>query len=117
MKKTMFALAFAMAGFAHANCVGGPGFQTCTDLQSGNTYQVQRFGNTTTINGHNSNTGTSWNQTTQTYGNTTQHRGTASNGQSWNGTTINNGNGFTQQYGTDSNGRNYNKSCGPLGCF
>jgi hypothetical protein len=33
-----------------ASCVGGPTLQTCTD-GSGNSYTVNRMGNTTTVNG------------------------------------------------------------------
>lgn len=89
---------------ASANCVGTSTFSTCTE-PNGNTYQVQRFGNTTQLNGFNSSTGSTWNQTSQSIGNMTINRGTAGNGQSWNTTTHNYGNGNSTTYGTDSTGR------------
>ena len=59
--------------FAFANCVGSPSFQTCTDA-SGNSYSVQRFGNTTAVQGR-SLDGSNWSQQTQTIGNTTYQNG------------------------------------------
>lgn len=116
MKKTLLAaLIFAASMAANAACVGSGSFQKCTD-NSGNTYNVQRNGNTTTVQGYNSNTGSNWSQNSYTNGNTTNTYGTAANGSQWNATTINNGNSSTT-FGTDSNGKSFNKTCGPMGCF
>ena len=100
---------------AQAACVGTGAFQHCTD-DRGNSYGVQRYGNTTHVQGNNAANGTNWNQTSQTYGNTTHHSGTASNGQSWNGTATNIG-GTTFHNGTDSRGNLYSKTCNSYGCF
>jgi hypothetical protein len=113
-----FALCFALLGasaLAQANCIGGPVMQTCTDA-AGNSYSVTRLGNTTMVNGRNAQTGSQWNQTSQTFGNTTLQTGTAANGRQWNSTTTTSG-GMTSQFGRDSNGNNFRKTCGPLGCF
>src|SRR5690554_4138984 len=87
---TAISAAFA-APYSIAACVGSGSFQTCTD-NSGNSYSVQRIGNTTITNGYNSNTGSNWSQTSNTIGNTTIHNGTSSNGNNWHGTTQNIGN-------------------------
>lgn len=119
MKKTLgiaiFCAAVAASGVAYANCVGGPTMETCTD-SSGNSYTVNRMGNMTTVNGHNSQTGSSWNETTNTYGNTTQINGNAANGQHWNETIQNYGNGNRSVYGTDSRGNAYSHYCTAYGC-
>ena len=91
MKKMMsiFAVPFVALAFstaASATCFGTGSFQNCYDSNTGNSYNVQRYGNTTQMNGYNASTGSNWNQTSQTFGNTTYHRGTASNGNSWNST-------------------------------
>jgi hypothetical protein len=67
------------------------------------------------MNGYNANTGSTWNQTSQTYGNTTYEHGTAANGNSWNGTIQRNG-GMTTYSGTDSNGNSFFKTCTAYGC-
>ena len=87
-----------------AACFGSPNMYTCSD-NSGNSYNVNRFGNTTTVNGYNAQTGSNWNQTSQHYGNTTYTQGQAANGNSWNSTTQSYGNGYSNTYGTDSRGR------------
>ncbi|WP_255440856.1 hypothetical protein [Caenimonas sedimenti] len=98
---------------AQASCFGSGSFQTCTD-SSGNNYNVQRYGNTTNVQGYNPSAGSNWNQSSQTYGNTTFHNGTAANGISWNGTTQTYGN--TQfSNGTDSRGNSYNRTCQRIG--
>src|SRR5690606_22437277 len=38
------------------------------ESESGNDYTVQRFGNTTMMNGYNAQTGNSWSQNSQTFG-------------------------------------------------
>ncbi|CAN7258437.1 hypothetical protein LJR130_001052 [Variovorax sp. LjRoot130] len=100
---------------AHATCIGSGSFQTCTDA-SGNTYNVQRFGNTTHVQGMNPSTSSNWNQTSTTIGNTTMHNGTAANGNMWNGTSQHIG-GTTFHNGIDSHGNPYSKTCTAYGCF
>jgi hypothetical protein len=97
---------------AQASCFGSGSFQTCTD-SSGNSYNVQRYGNTTHVQGSNPN-GSQWNQTSQTYGNTTYHNGTAAGGGSWNSTTTNMGN-MQFHNGTDSKGNSFNRTCQRIG--
>lgn len=100
---------------ALADCFGGPQIETCTDA-SGNTYTVNRFGNMTTVNGSNAQTGSQWNQTTTNYGNMTQTTGTT-NGAPWSETQTQYGNGFSNVYGTNSQGQPYNYNCSPYsGC-
>ncbi|WP_353433134.1 hypothetical protein [Polynucleobacter sp. MWH-UH23A] len=90
------------AAFANANCYGTANSYNCYDSQSGNSYNVQKYGNTTQMQGYNANTGNSWSQNSNTYGNQTYTQGTASNGNSWNQTTTPNA-----VYGTDSRGNYY----------
>lgn len=106
-------LAFT-ASASYANCFGSDAFKTCTD-NSGNSYTVQKFGDTTTVQGRNSQ-GDTWSQRSQTLGNTTYHNGTAANGNNWNGTTSTYG-GTTVNQGTDSNGQSYRKTCNQYGCY
>lgn len=108
MKTTVAAILLALSFGASANCVGSGSFQTCYD-SSGNNYNVQRYGNTTILNGQAAN-GNTWNQTSQTMGNTTFHNGTAANGNSWSGSTMNLGNMQIHQ-GTNSQGQSYNRTC------
>lgn len=90
---------------AHATCTGSGSFRYCTD-NSGNSYTVQQYGNTTYTQGTNARTGSNWNQTSNTYGNTTYHNGTAANGNSWSGTSSTYGN-TTYHNGVNSRGRSY----------
>jgi len=62
-----------------AACYGSSTFENCYD-GSGNTYTVNRFGDTTQMNGFNAQTGSQWSQTSQTYGTMTYHTG-MTNGQ------------------------------------
>lgn len=98
----------ATAMAAHATCYGSGSYQNCTDAE-GNSYQVQRYGNTTQVQGQASN-GNTWSQTSQTYGNTTQVQGQDASGRSWNETIQRNGNQSTIS-GTDAQGRSFYKSC------
>jgi hypothetical protein len=93
-----------IVGSLNAQCVGSSSFSNCWD-NSGNSYTVQRFGNTTVVNGSASN-GNTWSQTSQTFGNTTYTNATSADGSSWNQTTIRTGNSITT-YGTDSNGNSF----------
>lgn len=102
----------ASALSANATCYGSGSFQTCHD-SSGNSYSVQRYGNTTYMQGSNPN-GTQWNQTSQTLGNTTYHDGTTANGNSWNGNTMSIGSSQFHS-GTDSRGNSYNRTCTRIG--
>ncbi len=115
MKVIILAALLACSITAQATCVGSGAFQTCSD-NSGNNYSVQRYGNTTTVQGHNAQTGNSWNQSSQTIGNTTIHNGTAANGNSWSGTSQSLG-GTTFHNGTNSQGQTYQKTCTAYGCF
>lgn len=116
MKKLIAAFALTIATpVAFAACYGTGSFQTCNDM-SGNTYNVQRFGNTTNMQGYNAGTGSSWSQTSQQIGNTTIHSGTSASGNAWHGTSQQIGNS-TIYNGVDSNGNVYNKTCNQFGCF
>jgi len=106
--------ALAMSTGAHAACFGTQAMSTCTD-ESGNTYNVQRYGNTTFVQGSNASTGSTWNETSQTYGSTTYQTGNSSNGNSWN-QTIHSMPGMTTYSGTDSRGNGFNKVCTAYGC-
>jgi hypothetical protein len=99
---------------ASAACFGSDEFSTCTD-DSGNTYDIQRFGNQTDMNGSNAGTGSNWSEHSMTLGDTTYIDGQAANGNSWNETEQHIGN--TEIYsGTDSNGNSFYRTCGPGGC-
>lgn len=103
-------------GNANAACFGSSNLYSCNDIQSGNSYQVNKFGNTTNMNGYNSRTGSTWNQNSTTFGNTTYQNGTSSNGNAWRQTIQNNGSFGTTYSGTDSQGNYYNKTCTQFGC-
>lgn len=94
----LFSLLFASTSFA--NCFGSDNFYTCNDA-SGNSYTVNKFGNTTMMNGYNANTGSAWNQNSNTLGNTTYINGNT-NGRSWSETIT-----PYSTYGTDSQGKSY----------
>ncbi len=118
MKIPLLATAFALAlsaPAAFAGCFGTGAYQTCTD-NSGNTYNVQRFGNSANVQGFNPNTGSSWSQNSNTIGNTTYHNGYSADGESWNGTSTNIG-GTTYNSGTDSDGNYYQSTCNQYGCY
>ncbi len=98
---------------ANATCYGTGAFRTCNDA-SGNSYNIQSYGNTTNMQGSNAQTGSTWTQNSQTYGNTTYIQGN-SNGNSWN-QTIQTLPGMTIQSGTDSRGNSFNRTCTAFGC-
>jgi hypothetical protein len=115
MKKLFLsALVTLLGGFANAACFGTGALRTCTD-DSGNSYNVQKFGNSTNVQGFNANTGSQWSQNSQTLGNTTYIQGN-SNGRNWN-ETIQTMPGMTTYSGTDSMGRSFTKVCTAAGCF
>jgi hypothetical protein len=101
-KSLVLGLLFIFSGVAQANCFGTANNYSCHDLQSGNSYNVQKFGGTTNMQGYNANTGSTWSQNSNTIGNTTQIYGN-SNGNSWNQTITPH-----SVYGTDSRGNTYN---------
>lgn len=115
MKKILLFAALLASAPAFANCIGGAYLQTCNDA-NGNSYTVNHMGNTTQVSGYNPNTGSQWNQTSQTMGNSTYTNGTAANGASWNETQTNYGNGMRSISGTDSKGNSFNKLCTAYGC-
>ena len=73
---------FAVNG-ANASCYGTDTFQNCDD-NSGNSYTINRFGDTTMMTGGNAQTGSSGSQNSTTLGDTTFHNDRASNDNSWN---------------------------------
>lgn len=116
MKKLMLAALFLVVSTsAYSACSQSGVFTTCWD-DNGNTYDVQRYGNTTYVDGHNYNTGSSWSSTYQTYGNTTYVDGTSADGNSWN-ETIQTFGDTRYISGTDSNGNSFNYSCNKYGCY
>lgn len=100
---------------AGAGCLGGPTFYTCTD-SNGNSYTVNKLGNTTNVFGSNSQDGTTWNQSSTDLGFQTVTRGSASNGQSWNMTQSTLGGGYYTQQGTDADGNSFAYTCNQFGC-
>lgn len=99
---------------ANAGCYGSGSYYTCND-NSGNSYNVSKYGNTTQVQGYNPNTGNSWSQNSTTYGNTTYQRGYDAQGNSWNQTIQRNGS-YTTYSGTDSDGNPFYKTCSAYGC-
>jgi hypothetical protein len=49
---TAFMATFLMTSGENAGCIGSGSFQTCND-DSGNSYTINRYGNSTTMNGYN----------------------------------------------------------------
>lgn len=118
MKMTLLCCAAATAlvsQAAFATCVGTAALQTCND-ENGNSYSVNRMGNMTIVNGYNAQTGSSWNQTSNTIGNTTYTNGNAANGANWNENITNMGNGNRMISGTNSQGQSFSKYCTSYGC-
>lgn len=112
-KAVLIASLFACGLSSHAACYGTANNYNCNDA-SGNSYNVQKYGNTTNMQGYNASTGSNWSQNSQTYGNTTQIQGQA-NGRSWN-ETIQTMPGMTTYSGTNSQGQSYMKTCTAYGC-
>ena len=54
-------MTFLMASVENAGCIGLGSLQTCND-DFGNSYTINRYGNSTTMNGDNAQTGSSWSQ-------------------------------------------------------
>ncbi len=83
---TVSAAAMAFSTTASATRSTTDSLQACYDASSGNSYQVQRYGNTTQMNGYKAETASSCNRTSHSIGNTTFHTGTSADGNSWNST-------------------------------
>lgn len=103
------------AGASSADCIGSGSLKTCYD-DSGNTYTVQKFGDTTYVNGQNSRTGSTWSQQSQKLGNSTYTTGQDADGNSWNSTATKMGNS-TIINGTDSDGDSFTTTCNEYGCY
>ncbi len=100
MKATLITLTFLLtANQAFANCIGTDSFYTCYDTPSGNSYSVNKIGNSTYMNGSNAGTGSRWSQESHTFGSTTNIYGSASDGSAWNETIT-----PYATYGNDSDG-------------
>lgn len=115
MKKIILALALVFTGSAAAQCIGTDALSTCYDNQ-GNSYQVNRMGNSTYVSGHNAATGSQWTQQTTTFGNQTMTSGQAANGQNWTLNRTDFGGGNYSVSGTNSQGQAYTYSCNQFGC-
>ena len=88
MRRVGFAAAIVtifVVNVASAACYGTDTFQNCDD-NSGNSYTINRFGDTTMMTGGNAQTGSSGSQNSTTLGDTTFHNDRASSGNSWNAT-------------------------------
>ena len=103
-------LSLMLASAVSANCVGTETFKTCNDPQSGNSYTISKFGNTTHMNGYNNQTGSTWSQQSSTFGNSTYHQGYSSDGNHWSVTESRYGNS-SYISGYDSRGNTVSKSC------
>lgn len=108
--KRFILLALMFAGSAQAACYGSDSYQTCYD-DNGNTYNVMRSGDTTTVYGSNQY-GDTWEQRSYHNGNTTTTYGQDADGDYWDSTTIHDsdGSGY-MQYGTDSDGNSFSRHC------
>ena len=103
MKKLLLVLGMVSTiGVANAACYGSSNYYSCYDSNSGNSYSISKYGNTTNVYGSNARTGSNWSSSSRTYGNNTYTYGN-SNGRSWNKTDTPYG-----SYGTDSNGKYFN---------
>ena len=116
MKAVAIAALFLAAASAHATCTGSSSIYSCTD-SSGNTYNVNRIGQSTYVQGHNSQTGSSWSQQTQRIGNSSFTTGRDADGNSWSANTIRTPGGGSMTYGSDRNGRSFTRTCNQFGCF
>lgn len=117
MKKLVFSLfLLSLNGAIFAQCIGSGSVRSCYDYNTGNSYQINRLGNMTTVNGYNANTGSSWSQTSNRIGNTTYTNGYDKDGNSWNSTTQRVGN-YRFTTGTDSDGNYFSRTCNQFGCY
>jgi hypothetical protein len=104
-----------VASAASAGCYGTGAFRQCFD-DSGNSYSINKLGNTTTLNGYNAQTGSTWSQRSTTLGNTTTHNGYSSDGGNWTMTQRSIG-GNTYTSGVDSDGNYFSQTCTKYGCY
>jgi len=79
MRLTTIAVLLLISGSASAGCIGSGSLKNCYD-DDGNAYTVQKFGNSTYVNGSNSRTGSRWNQDSQRIGNSTYTNGRDADG-------------------------------------
>ncbi len=113
MKYAFIAIAAAILSTnAHASCYGSSSSYTC--YENGAPYNVQKYGNTTTVPGRSANG--SWSSTSQRFGNTTYQNGRSIDGRSWNQTIQSSPYGTTRS-GTDSNGKSFYRTCNAYGCY
>ena len=85
MRRVGFAAAIVTifaVNVASAACYGTDTFENC-DNSSGNSYTINRFGDTTMMIGGSVQTGNSWSQDLATLGDTTFHNDHTNNGNSW----------------------------------
>ena len=115
MKKWICLLVLVVASPTFAQCYGGGSIYSCDD-DYGNSYDVQKIGNSTYMDGYNSRTGNRWSQESHTYGSITETTGRAANGNSWNMTSQRIGD-TTFIDGRDSNGNYFSKTCNQFGCY
>jgi hypothetical protein len=113
MKHYLAAALLALSANASAQCLGTGNLKTCYD-GSGNSYTVNKMGNTTFVNGSNSN-GT-WSSTSTKMGNTVFQNGTDIDGNSWNQTIYSTPSG-TSIFGTNSDGEPVSSHCNAFGCY
>ena len=112
----VLAVSLSLTGQSFAQCIGSDYLSSCNDNR-GNSYTVQRIGNSTYMNGSNARTGSNWSQQSQQIGNSTYTTGRASDGNTWNSTTTNYGNGHYSISGSDASGNSFNKYCTSMGCY
>jgi len=118
MKKSLFAsaliAALAIPAIASASCSTIGSTTSCYDHNSGNSTTTQRIGGQSFTNGHNANTGASWNSNTQRIGSQSFTNGSSSNGSSWNSNTQRIGSqSFTN--GSTSSGTTWNSNSNRTG--
>lgn len=115
MKAILLASILLSAISAQAACYGTGSYRTCTD-DSGNSYTVNKLGNSTYVQGTNPNTGSTWTQETHRSGTSSNTYGRDSEGNTWNSNTYRSGS-TTNTYGTDSNGNSFSRTCNQFGCY
>lgn len=103
------------AGASSADCIGSGSLKTCFD-DNGNSYIVQKFGDSTYVDGSNSRTGSTWSQQSQKLGDSTYTTGRDADGNSWDSTATKMG-GSTVINGTDSEGDSFSVICNEHGCY
>lgn len=110
MLMMLLSIPYAAIAGCNSQSFGDTTFSNCDD---GSSYTTNRFGDSSTTQGYNSNTGNSWYSQTQNYGDTSTTYGSDANGNSWNSTTIQSGN-MSTTYGTDSDGEPFSTTCNTI---